>query len=466
MKSRFCPSPTGLLHLGNMRTALFNDLIAKGKQGCFLLRIEDTDQTRSTGDYAIRLMEDLHWLGLHWQEGPDVEGSTGPYWQSQRQVVYDKYYALLEQQGAAYPCFCSEEQLALNRKMQRTSGRAPRYPGTCRNLTQTEIQTKRKQGLHPTLRFKIPTDQTIEFNDKVRGPQRFASHDIGDFIIRRADGTASFMYCNALDDALMGVTLVLRGEDHLTNTPRQILILKALGLSAPQYGHMSLIFGSDGAPLSKRNGSRSIHDLREQGILPLALTNYLARLGHHYDDETLMTEKELATNFSLSSLGRAPARFDETQLLYWQREAIKQASPETLWQWMREATRALVTEQSVPSFIETIRPNITYPTDAHLWANIIFTDHIDYGHEEKQILKNAGVDFLDAALAAVSQYGVDFKAITQALKQSQQVKGKGLFMPLRVALTGEQQGPEMLNLLPLMGQERAKLRFEHALYAI
>ena len=273
VKARFCPSPTGLIHLGNARTALFSALFAKKMDGVFLLRIEDTDRERSKQEYADILMQDLKWMGLEWQEGPDHDCGAGPYYQAQRQFIYDDYYERLEVAGMAYPCFCSEEELALARKIQRASGKPPRYPGTCRKLSDEQIAVKLSQGCQPTLRFKVLDDEWVEYEDFVRGKQKFNSNDIGDFIIRRGDGTSPFMYVNAIDDSLMGVTHVMRGEDHITNTPRQLMILAALGLRAPQYGHISLITGQDGSPLSKRNGSRSIEALRLEGYLPEAVIN-------------------------------------------------------------------------------------------------------------------------------------------------------------------------------------------------
>jgi len=234
-KTRFAPSPTGLLHLGNVRTALFNALLARRQKGRFLLRIEDTDRERSRPEYVAALLEDLRWLGLDWQEGPAVGGPHEPYAQSTREAIYSQYYRQLESTERVYPCFCTPAELALNppaelalnRKAQLAAGRPPRYPGTCARLSEVERQARLERGLQPTLRFRVPVGRTIEFSDLVRGPQRFASDDIGDFVIRRADGTPQFFFANAVDDALMEVTHVLRGEDHLANTPRQLLLLEA-----------------------------------------------------------------------------------------------------------------------------------------------------------------------------------------------------------------------------------------------
>ena len=305
-KSRFAPSPTGLLHLGNVRTALFNYLAARHAQGVFLLRIEDTDAMRGHEKYAQALEQDLRWLGLAWQEGPGQGGAQAPYYQSQRDAVYARYFDRLATDGSAYPCFCSEHELEIARKTAIAAGRPPRYSGRCSRLTAEEVVARRAEGRPATLRFHVADGKTVEFEDKVRGRQTFASSDIGDFIIRRSDGTPAFFFCNAIDDALMGVSLVLRGEDHLTNTPRQILLLNALGLPVPAYAHIALVVGSDGVPLSKRTGSRSVHELREQGFLPLAVNNYLARLGHTYESNAFLDMAGLTDAF-FKSLDQALA---------------------------------------------------------------------------------------------------------------------------------------------------------------
>ncbi len=462
IKTRFCPSPTGLLHLGNVRTALFDALLAKGQQGIFLLRIEDTDKTRSEERYAAALQEDLAWLGLQWDEGPGWEGDAGPYWQSQRQGIYDQYYQQLEEQAFAYPCFCSEEQLAVARKLQRASGRPPRYPGTCRNLTLEQVQEKLAQGLKPTLRFRVIQDGETVFHDLVRGEQRFNNNDIGDFIIRRADGTPPFMYCNAIDDSLMGVTHALRGEDHLTNTPRQIMILQALHLPTPFYGHISLIVGADGAPLSKRHGSRSVHALREEGYLPIAVVNYLARLGHYYGQESLMSLPQLAEQFSLNALGSAPARFDPHQLLYWQRSAVAQLDKQAFTEWMGGQTLRNIPEPQREIFIASVQANVTFPADVAHWAKIFFSDDWEYGDSQLEVLREAGPEFFATALSAIAEDGFDYEKITHALKNNLGVKGKALFQPLRIALTGELHGPELLQILNLLGEERLTARLRKA----
>ncbi|MGH8369745.1 MAG: glutamate--tRNA ligase, partial [Gammaproteobacteria bacterium] len=254
IRTRFAPSPTGHLHVGNARTALFNALFAAHMGGTLILRIEDTDAERSKREFEAGLIRDLSWLGVVWQEGPDRDGARGPYRQSERGAIYAEQVERLQTQGHAYPCFCTPAELALSRKAQLAAGKPPRYAGTCAQLGKPQIEARLAKGLKPALRFRVPAKGETVFEDMIRGHQVFANQDIGDFIIQRADGSPAFFFSNAVDDALMGVTHVLRGEDHLANTPRQLLLLAALELSAPQYAHLSLIVGEGGAPLSKREG--------------------------------------------------------------------------------------------------------------------------------------------------------------------------------------------------------------------
>lgn len=457
-KSRFAPSPTGLLHLGNVRTALFNYLLARRESGVYLLRIEDTDAARGHDKYTEALEEDLTWLGLEWQEGPGRGGAQAPYFQSQRSAIYARYFEMLESAGQAYPCFCSEHELEIARKTAIAAGRPPRYSGRCRRLGRDEVAVRRAAGKPATLRFRIDDGITIEFDDKVRGPQRFASADIGDFVIRRSDGTPAFFFSNALDDALMGVTLALRGEDHLTNTPRQILLLRALGLPVPDYAHIALVVGPDGAPLSKRTGSKSVRELREQGFLPLAVNNYLARLGHSYTDNALLDMAALAAGFDTGRLHRAPARYDEQQLLHWQHEAVRAGDSARLWGWMAVTVGSVVPDADRAAFVDAVRGNILFPADAWRWARMIYDESLPVSHVARTVLQGAGEEFFDITRRALEKHGTDFRSLSQMVKQDTGLAGKALFQPLRAAFTGELDGPEMARLLPLIGVERAHRR--------
>lgn len=478
IKTRFAPSPTGEIHLGNLRTALFNALVAQGHAGIFLLRIEDTDAERSRDEYVSALQTELQWLGLNWQEGPGIGGGAAPYQQSARAEIYAHHFQTLEQHDHAYPCFCSPEELSIARKVQQASGRPPRYPGTCARLTPEQRQAKLAQGINPTLRFRVPDGREIAFDDLVRGRQSFRSDDIGDFVVRRGDGSAAFFFCNALDDALMGVTHVLRGEDHLANTPRQLLILEELGFAAPQYGHIALIVGDDGSPLSKRNGSSSIRELREAGILPLALINHLARLGHTYEADGFMALNELATQFDLGRMGRAPARHDPAQLLHWQKEALARSTDVELWDWMTARTyqdgqqiQALVPAGAEHNFVRTVRENILMPLDAYLWAGNLYAPADAFDPDARQVVQSAGSEFFRQAQATLTETD-DFKTYTKALSVASGCKGKDLFMPLRAAVSGQlsdperggiwRHGPELARIWALLGSARLRERLQAA----
>ena len=463
LKTRFAPSPTGLLHFGNVRTALFNVLLARRHRGAFLLRIEDTDLERSREEFIEAIKEDLRWLGLVWQEGEGEGGAAGPYRQSQRTSVYDTYLEKLTAKGRVYPCFCTPLELEVSRKVQAAAGKPPRYSGKCAHLRPEEVERKKAEGLPHTLRFRMPANDLITFDDLVRGPQKFLTEDIGDFIIRRSDGSFAFFYVNALDDALMGVTHVLRGEDHLANTPRQIAILQALGLPVPQYGHISLIVDSHGAPLSKRSGSLSVQELRELGYFPIAVNNYLARLGHHIDSGELLSLEELAAVFDIANLGRAPARYDRAQLDHWQAQAVHHADDDLLTAWLAPAVQGLVPEADMAAFAAAVRANVMFPHDARLWAEAVYADALPISEAAREVLENASPELFRVAVDALLP-DMDFGAFVQRVKAVSGLSGRNLYLPLRAALTGQTYGPEMPPLFRLMGYERARHRLvQHVL---
>lgn len=463
IKTRFAPSPTGLIHFGNVRTALFNVLLAKKEQGTFLLRIEDTDEERSREEYITALQADLRWLGLDWQEGETRGGEAGPYRQSQRVALYERYLGQLAEQDKVYPCFCTALELEVSRKVQAASSKPPRYSGKCAHLKPDEVAAKHAAGLPATMRFRMPKAKVLTFDDVVRGPQKFPSEDIGDFIVRRSDGSYAFFFVNAVDDALMGVTHVLRGEDHLTNTPRQIALLHALNLPVPTYGHIALIVDAHGAPLSKRSGSLSVQELRELGYFPIAVNNYLARLGHHFIETELLSLDALAAAFDTSHLGRAPARYDRSQLDYWQAQAVQKIDATTLLAWLQPVVKSWVPEAALPEFTQAIRANIVFPQDAKLWAEAVYADLLPVSDAARAVLVATPPGIFRAAVDAL-QADMDFKTFTERVKQASGASGKGLFQPLRAALTGQVFGPEMPALFRLIGQERARHRLmQHVL---
>lgn len=460
MKTRFCPSPTGLIHLGNARTALFNALLsAQSGGGVFLLRIEDTDPERSKPEYTRALQEDLKWLGCLWQEGPGCDGGHGPYQQSERQAIYDAYYEQLLEAGHLYPCFATEDELSLMRKLQISQGLPPRYDGRYANLTKTEADEKIAAGLPYVLRFRVSDDAVIEFEDLIKGPLKFLGKDIGDFIVRRQDGTPTFMFCNAVDDALMGVTHALRGEDHLTNTPRQLLIAQALELTPPAYGHFSLMTELNGQKLSKRGGASSLADLRAAGYLPLALLNYLARLSHRYEDEGFMDFATLSSKLSFAQFSTAPSKFDQAQLVRWQKIAVAALTCDDFYTWLGHLD--LLAEKKA-SFFTLLQPNIVFPKDAYEWVDRVFADSITQTDDAISIIKSAGEAYFSVLLEAVNTSS-DVTEWINALKLGLNIKGKSLFQPLRLALTGVLKGPELAPMCQLMGAEQINKRVQAAL---
>jgi glutamyl-tRNA synthetase len=456
--TRFAPSPTGELHLGNARTALFNYLLARHSGGRLILRIEDTDRERSVAAHTEALMADLRWLGLEWDAGPDREDALGPYRQSERRALYDGYLGQLERRDAVYPCFCTPLELELSRRAQLAAGTPPRYAGTCRDLSTEERARRAGQRLAATLRFRVPAGVRVEWQDLVHGPQSFATDDIGDFVVRRADGSAAFFFSNAVDDASMGVTLALRGEDHLSNTPRQLLILDALGLKAPAYGHVALLVGADGAPLSKRHGATSVREYRERGYRPLALANHLFRLGHSSALHGLLDLTEMARGFDPQHLGRAPARFDEQQLLVWQKDAVHHLKPEAARGWLEGVLPPALDERAATAFVSAILPNLVLPQDALPWVDVVFGGPPPLEEGGEAVVREAGAGYFAAAAAAAATSGNDLAAIAGAARAASGREGRQLYMPLRLALTGRAHGPELAPLLKAMPPGKARER--------
>lgn len=443
--TRFAPSPSGELHLGNVRTALFSWLLARAHGGRFLLRIEDTDTARSKNEHVEALLRDLKWLGLTWD---------GEVWrQSQRTGLYAELLERLGANGRVYPCFCTPLQLELSRKAQRAAGQPPRYAGTCRDLPAPEVAARLARGESATLRFRVPSGATISFNDLVHGPQHFRSDDIGDFIVRREDGTAAFFFANAVDDALAGVNQVLRGEDHLSNTPRQMLVLEALRLPVPNYGHLALLLGSDGSPLSKRNGAQSLRQLGETGFAPLAIANHLFRLGHFSPINELLELPALAAHFDVRHLQRAAAHFDLAQLDHWQSLWVQSLKPEYARRWLQPVLPAGLSESETAALVAAILPNTRRRADAEHWVRVIYSDPLERDPEAEAAIERAGVDFFRATSAAVGE-----RVELRELRQASGRKGADFFQPLRAALTGSLHGPEFGPLLALMPAERVRAR--------
>jgi glutamyl-tRNA synthetase len=460
--TRFAPSPTGALHPGNARTALFSFLLARSRGGRFVLRIEDTDLERSDEQHVATQLAELEWLGIVWDAGPGREDSRGPYRQSQRAAVYAGHFERLTSEGHAYSCFCTPAELEVARRTQLAAGQPPRYPGTCRGLDAAQRAIREREGRPAALRFAVPVPETVRFDDLVRGPQAVESASIGDFLVRRADGGAVFFFCNAVDDALMGVTHVLRGDDHLANTPRQLLLLRALGLPAPHYGHLPLLLDASGAPQSKRRNSVTLSQLRDQGYLPAALGNLLLRLGHHGAPDGWLDPGEFARHFDTGRLGRAPAHFDVAQLDHWQREAVRRLDPGSAARWLGPELPAEWGPDRCAAVADLLRGNVLLPRDARDWLAVLAGALPPLAPDAAQVIAEAGPGFFDAALAGYAETGGDLAALAERLKRSTGRKGKALYMPLRFAMTGRHDGPELAALLAAIPQALVRDRLAGA----
>lgn len=452
--TRFAPSPTGRLHAGNLRTALFNWCYARGAGGRFLLRSEDTDAAREgEGDLHSQLA-DLAWFGLDWDGGPDRPAPEGPFRQSERGEIYREYLGRLAESGHAYTCYRTEEELKQRRAELRRRGLPPRYDRAWGELPHQEIVRRRNAGQMPAIRFAAPEQGEIAWDDLVRGPRSLPATEVADFVLARSGGAPGFLFSNTVDDALMGVTHVLRGEDHLVNTARQLAILEALGLPAPRYGHMPLLAGPDGAKLSKRTGAVSIASFREAGVLPLALANTLARLGHPWEAHGLMDMQQLAEGFDPARLSSAAQRFDPAQVGHWQRLALDALAPEALADWAGDAALAKVPAEMRAAFLEAVRHNVTRPEEVAEWAEILF------GSVELAPPPDTGAEpaLFAAALAALDAGGTDHRALAAAARDAVGATGKKFFKPLRLALTGRAEGPDLGALFAVMPPETLRAR--------
>ena len=459
MRLRFAPSPTGQLHVGNARTALFNWLLARGQGGTFILRIEDTDFERSTEQSASAILDDLRWMGLTWDEGVDAGGEHGPYKQSERLHMYRAYIVELMAGGHAYHCFCSAEQLEQDREAALKAGRPPKYVGRCRDIPKADARRRIDNGEKAVVRFRVPDTRDVVFNDIVRGEVRFSTDVIGDPVLVRSDGIPAYNYAVVIDDALMGITHVIRGEDHISNTPRQILLYEAFGWTPPAFAHVSLVMGPDHSPLSKRHGATSVAEFRARGYLPEALTNYLALLGWSpgHGDELLPLE-ELARRFRLEDVGHAAGVFDIDKLAWVNRHYLKNADPHRLADLSLAYLRAegWVTEPDAAgmTYLAQIVPVAASAVDRLEQIPLRLAFLFDYS--AARALANADVRGEALAAQAVIDalatelQGAEpmldreaFRAMAGRVRERSGQKGKSLFHPIRLALTGEPEGLEL-----------------------
>jgi glutamyl-tRNA synthetase len=467
LRLRFAPSPTGQLHVGNVRTALFNWLMAHGAGGTFVLRIEDTDVVRSTKEAEASALQDLRWLGLDWDEGPDTGGAYGPYRQSERLHIYRAHAAELMAHGQAYHCFCTEEQLEMDRYQALRAGEPPKYVGRCRNISRDEARTRVENGEPAAIRFRVPDGTPdVAFDDLVRGRVAFPRGVLGDFVIVRSGGVPAYNFAAVVDDSLMAITHVVRGEDHISNTPRQLLLYEAFGWAPPLFGHVSMVLGPDHSNLSKRHGATSVSEFRERGYLPEALANYLALLGWSPGDgEELLPLDELARRFRIEDVGKSAGVFDPEKLAWANRHYLKAAPPDRLaalaLPFLTQAGWAVTQTRKGAEFLSRAVVVAAASVDRLEQVPTRLRFLFDYSAKralEQPVLREEaaaahGVISAFGAVLATSGRLTDrdaFRVAAQQVRERTGAKGRALFHPIRLALTGEAEGVELDLAVPLI----------------
>ncbi len=474
VRVRFAPAPTGLLHIGNARTALFNYIFAKRHQGTFILRIEDTDVERSSEASLDQILEDLRWLGIEWDEGPDKEGPDGPYRQSQRSSLYLHYSEQMLREGKAYKCFCSNERLERLREEQLQKGLMPRYDGRCRTLCREMILKMEEEGQKPVLRFRVGRGP-IQFQDLVHGKMKFQSEGIGDFIILRSDRTAAYNFACVIDDHHMHVSHVIRGEDHLSNTPRQILIYQALGWQPPLFAHHPLILGPDRSPLSKRHGATAVSQYREEGFLPEAIQNYLLLLGwSHPSGEEVLPLKEIIKAFSFENISKSAPIFHRKKLEWlngiYLRHCEEDRFVHLLLPFIEKAGISLdqIDQNYMSQISKVLKENLTLLSQVEQYLGIFFDEKFSFEDEAKTLLKGSKhreliQGMLDLLISTPPFEPEAWPSFLNQIEKRLGVERKDFYAPLRAAVTGRMRGPELVKMLPILGKERIIRRLEMAL---
>ena len=459
------------MHVGNVRTALFNWLLARGNEGTFILRIEDTDVERSTVESDAAILDDLRWLGLDWDEGPEVGGPVGPYRSSERLGKYQSRARVLVEEGRAYYCFCTPEQLDAERKEALANNLPPKYSGRCARLEPAEAKRRVDAGEAAAVRFRTPQDREIVFTDLVRGEIRFHTDVIGDQILLRSDGHPAYNFAVVVDDGLMGVTHVVRGEDHISNTPRQLLIYEGLGFAPPAFGHVAMVLGPDHTKLSKRHGAVSVDEFRAKGYLPEALLNYLALLSWSPgENEEVVPLAEMTKRFSLSDVGHSASVFDEEKLAWVNRHYLKDADRERLARlsipYLEHAGYITGTTTSEGfAYLATLVPLFNTSVDrldqVPSRLRQLFEFSVAAALEDAAIrieVRESVARHVVEALAQELQSAPrlhdkqTFRSIADRVKQKTGQKGRALFHPIRIALTGAADGPELDLLVPAIEQ--------------
>ncbi|WP_027415307.1 glutamate--tRNA ligase [Aneurinibacillus terranovensis] len=475
VRVRFAPSPTGHLHIGGARSALFNYFFARHHGGKFIIRIEDTDRKRNVEDAEAKLIESMRWIGTEWDESIDKEGQYGPYRSMDRLEIYTEYLNKLLEEGKAYHCYCTEDELNEEREAQKARGEMPRYSGKCRCLTSEQISTFKAEGRTSSIRFRVPENKEFVVHDHIRGEVTFDSNGIGDFVIARPDGIPTYNFAVTIDDYLMKISHVIRGEEHLSNTPRQLMIYDAFGWETPDFAHVSLILNPDRQKMSKRDESiiQFVEQYRELGYLPEALVNFLALLGWSPEgEEEIFTMEELIKRFTLDRVSKSPSVFDIEKLNWMNNHYMKLAPLERIvdlalphMQKAGQLPEQLSPEQRAwaEQVIALYQEQMAYAAQIVNLASLFFTNELEYNEEAKQVLAEEQVPEVMRAFHEEIVNGDDYTPdfIKQALKNVQKAtghKGKKLFMPVRVAATGVTHGPDLATSLYLLGRDKVAAR--------
>ncbi|MCL6476803.1 MAG: glutamate--tRNA ligase [Peptococcaceae bacterium] len=479
VRVRFAPSPTGPLHIGGARSALFNWLFARRYGGTFILRIEDTDLERSSRSSEENILASLRWLGLDWDEGIGVGGPHGPYRQTERLELYRGYARQLLEAGHAYHCYCSEEELAADREELMARGELPRYLGRCRNLSADEKARLESEGRRPVIRFKVPEDGAVMVKDLVRGEVSFECSGIGDFVIVKSDGIPTYNFAVVVDDHCMKISHVIRAEEHLPNTPRQVLVYRAFGWPLPEFAHVSLILGKDRSKMSKRHGAVSIEQYMDMGYLPEAMVNFLALLGWSPGgEEEVISLRQIREQFSLDRVAKNPAVFDLDKLNWINAHYIRRSSPERLADLAipHLQREGLLPGEITPDLrrwvemmVALLKDYLNNMSEIVQRAEVLFAETVEPSDDEaREIMGREEVPAVlrlmrDKVKAAASLDEESVKKMLKDVSRELGLGGKKVFMPLRVAITGQTHGPDLHRIIPVLGAGRTVGRLERAL---
>ncbi|MDD5593171.1 MAG: glutamate--tRNA ligase [Candidatus Margulisbacteria bacterium] len=472
VRVRFAPSPTGALHIGGARTALFNWLFARNQNGKFILRIEDTDRERSTLTANHAIFHGLEWLGIDWDEGPNVDGPFGPYYQTERLAIHQKYVEQLIAEGKAYYCFCTPQELAQRRAEAEERKEAPRYDGTCRKCSGEEIKAKLGGGQPKVVRFRLPPVGETVVHDLIRGKVVFKNEVLDDFVILKSDGFPTYNFACVVDDHLMEITHVIRGDDHLSNTPRQILLYEAFGWKLPEFAHIPMILGKDKARLSKRHGATSVIDYSAMGYLPEAMINYIAKLGWGHGDQEIFSRAELIEKFSLGAVGKNPAIFDMDKLNWLNGQYIRKMMPERLFDLCEPllieayGTHDLTYMKKV---VAVFHDRLVLFPDIVPLSSYFFKDDFEYDPKsaEKYFKTETAKPILAALKDRLSQLEPFTKdkiePVFKQLATEMNVKLGIIIHPCRLALSGRSETPPMYDVVEILGKAKVLARLDKAI---